>query len=53
MIDFHGHLHQISNKIPPLDSSAEILLLIGRDVPEAHHVESQIIWRKVLLLLKS
>ncbi|XP_052087892.1 uncharacterized protein LOC127724930 [Mytilus californianus] len=38
---FHDHLRSISSMIPPLDSDAQILLLIGRDLGEAHHVYDQ------------
>ena len=34
----HPHLQQIADKIPDLDKHAEILLLIGRDVPPLHKV---------------
>ena len=37
----HEHMEAIANDIPPLDESSEILLLLGRDVPEAHHVLDQ------------
>ena len=39
----HPHLSSLSSKIPPLNVSADIGLLIGRDIIEAHHVEDQII----------
>lgn len=38
---YHLHLNDISEYIPPLDTSAVIMLLIGRDLPEAHHVYDQ------------
>ena len=38
---YHSHLNDISEYIPPLDTSAAIMLLIGRDLPEAHHVYDQ------------
>ena len=38
---YHPHLKAIAHKIPPLDPSAEILLLLGRDVIQAHKVRSQ------------
>ncbi|MCG8046576.1 MAG: hypothetical protein N0E48_13205 [Candidatus Thiodiazotropha endolucinida] len=38
---YHSHLNAISHHIPPLDTSASIMLLIGRDLPEAHHVYDQ------------
>ena len=34
----HPHLQQIADKIPDLDKHAEILLLIGQDVPPLHKV---------------
>lgn len=34
----YAHLQDIAAFIPPLDDQSEILLLIGRDLPEAHHV---------------
>ena len=39
---YHSHLEDISEYIPPLDTSAAIMLLIGRDLPEAHHVYEQV-----------
>lgn len=38
---YHSHLNHISECIPPLDTSAAIMLLMGRDLPEAHHVYDQ------------
>ncbi|XP_060083636.1 uncharacterized protein LOC132562879 [Ylistrum balloti] len=38
---YHSHLKDVD--LPPLDPGTQILLLIGRDVPEAHHVCEQII----------
>lgn len=38
----YPHLKDIAKLLPPMDKHAEILLLIGRDVPEAHHVLEQI-----------
>ena len=40
---FHPHLGRIVSEIPQIDMEAEILLLIGRDLVEAHHVHEQII----------
>lgn len=40
---YHAHLNELINLIPPLDSDAKILLLIGRDTIQAHHVQDQII----------
>ena len=37
----HMHLKSIADKIPPLDCSAEILLLLGRDIIRVHKVRSQ------------
>lgn len=37
----HPHLADIAPNIPKLDESADILLLIGRDLLEAHHVLDQ------------
>ncbi|XP_061886479.1 uncharacterized protein LOC133637538 [Entelurus aequoreus] len=38
----HPHLERIAHKIPPLDDSAEIFLLLGRDILRVHKVRSQI-----------
>lgn len=38
----HHHLQSIASQIPPLDPSADILLLLGRDIIEAHKVRSQV-----------
>ncbi|KAJ7995458.1 hypothetical protein DPEC_G00244770 [Dallia pectoralis] len=38
----HPHLQAIAPQIPPLDPSAEILLLLGRDIIQAHKVRSQV-----------
>lgn len=37
----YSHLQDIAGFIPPLDNQSEILLLIGRDLLEAHHVLDQ------------
>ena len=37
----HFHLHDLAGTIQPLDDSCQILLLIGRDLPVAHHVLDQ------------
>lgn len=37
----YPHLQDIARDLHPLDPSMEILLLIGRDLPEAHHVIDQ------------
>ena len=38
----HSHLRDIADSIPALETQTPILLLIGRDLPEAHHVYSQL-----------
>ena len=38
----HSHLKRIAGEIPPLDSEANILLLLGRDVLRVHKVREQI-----------
>lgn len=38
---YHQHLRHVACHIPELDQSAEISLLVGRDLPEVHHVKSQ------------
>ena len=37
----YPHLHDISSQIPSIDEDAHMLILIGRDLPEAHHVLGQ------------
>ncbi|XP_056017477.1 uncharacterized protein LOC130053871 [Ostrea edulis] len=39
----HEHLRPIAHELPPTEPESRISLLIGRDVPEAHHVLDQII----------
>lgn len=39
IVKFHSHLSGVD--IPPLNQKAQVLLLIGRDLPEAHHIEDQ------------
>lgn len=39
----HEHLYGISDQLPELDANADILLLLGRDVPEVHHVIDQVV----------
>ena len=34
----HPHLKEIANKIPEIDPEADILLLVGRNVPQLHKV---------------
>ena len=38
----HPHLRSVAANIPALDSSAEILLLLGRDIVRVHKVRQQI-----------
>ncbi|XP_057705305.1 uncharacterized protein LOC130923571 [Corythoichthys intestinalis] len=38
----HGHLKSVAHLIPDLDSHAQILMLLGRDVVRAHKVRKQI-----------
>lgn len=37
-----AHLKRITDKIPPLDPDAKILLLLGRDILQVHKVREQI-----------
>ena len=37
----YPHLYDIEAAIPPMNNEAEILLLIGRDLIESHHVLDQ------------
>ena len=37
----HPHMADIADYIPSMDSNADILLLIGRDMPRAYHVLDQ------------
>ena len=37
----YPHLYDIETAIPPMNNEAEILLLIGRDLIESHHVLAQ------------
>ncbi|XP_070198818.1 uncharacterized protein [Littorina saxatilis] len=39
----HAHLQRLAAVIPPSDARLPIGILIGRDLPEAHHVLDQII----------
>lgn len=41
---YHQHLRHVACHIPELDQSAEISLLVGRDLPEVHHVKGQPSW---------
>ncbi|XP_060799637.1 uncharacterized protein LOC132901338 [Neoarius graeffei] len=38
----HPHLRCIASEIPPIDSNAQILLLLGRDILKIHKVRKQI-----------
>ncbi|KAJ8349307.1 hypothetical protein SKAU_G00244370 [Synaphobranchus kaupii] len=38
----HAHLKVVATHIPPLDSNAQILLLLGRDVVRVHKVREQV-----------
>ena len=40
------HLRDVAECIPDIDHEADILLLIGRDVIEAHHVHDQVVGPK-------
>ncbi|VDI78659.1 Hypothetical predicted protein [Mytilus galloprovincialis] len=42
VVRHHDHLREIADYIPEIDDTAPILLLIGRDLPEAHHVIEQL-----------
>lgn len=46
VLRYHSHLSDLASCIPSLDTEASILLLIGRDLPEAHHVFDQRIGSK-------
>ena len=39
----HPHLKELAQKIPKEDPNAPICLLIGRDIPELHHVKKQFV----------
>ena len=39
----HAHLSHLSSVIPNIESDAEILMILGRDVVEAHHIRDQIL----------
>lgn len=41
-VGFHPHLSAIASSIPEIDNEAQILLLIGRDLVEVHHIHDQI-----------
>lgn len=42
----YPHLTEIAHHFPPIDDGAQVSLLIGRDLPEAHHVQAQITGQK-------
>ncbi|VDI77106.1 Hypothetical predicted protein [Mytilus galloprovincialis] len=42
----HPHLHSIAPYLPALDPSCKVERLIGRDLPEVHHVTKQILGDK-------
>ena len=42
----YSHLCHIASSILPLDNEAKIELLIGRDIPQVHHVLDQVIGDK-------
>ncbi|CAC5391168.1 unnamed protein product [Mytilus coruscus] len=48
----HPHLRRIAPYLPALDPSCKVELLIGRDLPEVHHVTEQILGGKENLLHK-
>lgn len=43
IIRHHPHLRRIMTELNPLDCEAEILLLVGRDAIDAHHVLDQVL----------
>ncbi|CAC5426417.1 unnamed protein product [Mytilus coruscus] len=49
----HPHLRRIAPYLPALDPSCKVELLIGRDLPEVHHVTEQILGGKENLLHKN
>lgn len=42
----YPHLTEIAHHFPPIDDTAQVSILIGRDLPEAHHVQAQITGQK-------
>jgi hypothetical protein len=42
----HSHLRRISPYLPDLEPRIKVELLIGRDIPEIHHVHEQILGDK-------
>lgn len=43
MARHHSHLKHIADQIPDFDVQSDIMLLLGRDVIEAHHVCDQVL----------
>lgn len=43
IVRLHSHLYNVADKIPESDENAEILLFLGRDTIDAHHVLNQVI----------
>lgn len=41
VVIYHNHLNDIAKYLPEIDVNAPISILIGRDIPEAHHVFDQ------------
>lgn len=41
VVKYHPHLKSLASEIPPLDPKAKILLLLGRDIIQAHKVIEQ------------
>lgn len=41
VVKYHPNLKSLASKIPPLDPKAKILLLLGRDIIQAHKVLEQ------------
>ncbi|XP_033119843.1 uncharacterized protein LOC117119135 [Anneissia japonica] len=37
-IKYHPHLQSLADQIPPLDPDADILILLGRDLPQVHKI---------------
>ena len=44
--NLYNHLRGVSHLIPEFDPNCSVQLLIGRDLPEAHHVKGQIVGPK-------
>lgn len=41
VVQYHSHLADLASFIQPIDENCKIMLLIGRDLPEAHHICDQ------------